>query len=117
VGDLDSAEFPVRTKATAQLVQLGELAEPALLDAQRKHPSLEQRQRIEEILRKVVDQRSKPSGDRLRMFRAVEILEQIGTPEARQLLEALSRGASGALVTREAQAALARFSRPVAARP
>lgn len=117
VADLDSAQFPVRTKAKAQLTQLAELAEPALLDAQKKHPSLEIRQRIEELLDNVMDQRSRPSGDRLRLVRAVEILEQIGTPEARQLLESLSRGASGALLTREAQASLARLGRQAVARP
>jgi hypothetical protein len=117
VVDLDSGQFPVRTKATAQLAQLGELAEPALLDALKKQPSLELRQRIEQLLNKVVDQRSRPSGDRLRSFRAIEILEQIGTPEARRLLETLARGASGSLLTREAKASLGRLGRQDVARP
>jgi WD40 repeat protein len=117
VADLDSTGFGVRTKAMAQLTQLAELAEPALMDALKKQPSLELRQRIEQLLGEVADQRSRPSGDRLRMFRAVEILEQIGTPEARRLLEALSRGVPGALLTREAQASLARLNRRAIARP
>ena len=33
VADLDNSQFPVRTKAMAQLVELAELAEPALRDA------------------------------------------------------------------------------------
>jgi hypothetical protein len=48
------------------------------------------------------------SGDKLRVFRAVEVLERIGTPEARLLLQALAEGAPGALVTTSAQAALKR---------
>jgi WD40 repeat protein len=111
VADLDHPQFATRTKAKAQLVQLAELAEPALLEAQQKHPSLELRQRIDELLKVIVDERSRPSGDRLRDLRAVEILEQIHTPAARELLQTLARGASGALLTREAQASLTRLER------
>lgn len=111
VADLDNPQFATRAKAKAQLTRLAELAEPALLEAQKKHPSLEQRQRIDELLRVIVDERSRSSGDRLRGLRAVEILEQIDTPAARQLLQTLARGAAGALLTREAQASLTRLER------
>ena len=40
--------------------------------------------------------------------RAAEVLERIGTPEARQVLQALAEGAPGALLTTSAQAALKR---------
>jgi hypothetical protein len=113
VADLDSPKYAVRTRAKARLTQLAELAEPALREAEKNHPSLEQRQRIEELLRLVVDLRSRPSGDRLRSLRAVEILEQIDTPQARKLLQALASGAAGALLTREAQASLTRLERHV----
>jgi hypothetical protein len=111
VADLNSSDYAVRSKATGELMRLGELAEPALLEARRNHPSLELRRRIDQLVKAIGESRTKPSGDRLRCWRAVEILEQIGTPQARQLLEALSRGAPGALQTREAQAALARLER------
>jgi WD40 repeat protein len=117
VVDLDSTRLSVRGKAVAQLTELAELAEPALLDAQKKQPSLELRQRIEQLLKAVLDQRTRPSGDRLRFVRAVEILEQIDTPEARQLLEVLARGATGALLTRETKAALARLDKKGVAHP
>jgi WD40 repeat protein len=117
VDDLDRAEFPVRTKAMTQLVKLGELTEPALLAALQKHPALELRQRLERVLNQLVNQRYNLSGDRLRLYRAVEILEQIGTPEARQILETLSHGATGALLTREAKAARERLSRQAVAHP
>jgi RNA polymerase sigma factor (sigma-70 family) len=51
-----------------------------------------------------------PCGDALRGVRAVEVLEHMGTSEARLLVEALSRGAAGVLLTREAQAALKRLN-------
>jgi hypothetical protein len=47
-------------------------------------------------------------GERLRAYRAIEVLERIGTPEARQLLQTLAAGAPGALLTTTAQAALKR---------
>jgi WD40 repeat protein len=114
VADLDSPQLAVRSRARARLVNLAEFAEPALLEAQKNRPSLEQRQRIDELLQILVDQRSRPSGDRLRTLRAVEILEQVATPAARQLLQALSRGAAGALLTCEAQAAVSRLERHAA---
>jgi hypothetical protein len=47
-------------------------------------------------------------GEPLRLYRAVEVLERIGTPQARQLLRTLAAGAPGALLTTSAQAALQR---------
>ena len=43
--------------------------------------------------------------------RAVEVLEGLGTPEAKKLLEELARGAPGAALTRDADAALKRLGR------
>jgi hypothetical protein len=47
----------------------------------------------------------------LQRLRAVQVLERIGSPEARQILEALAKGAPGARETREAQASLSRLAR------
>ena len=53
----------------------------------------------------------------LRSLRAIEVLEHIATPEARQLLARLADGAPGAWQTREAKAALERLERkPAGAR-
>ena len=46
----------------------------------------------------------------LRQSRAVEVLERIGTPEARRLLDKLAGGAPGALTTASARAALDRLA-------
>ncbi len=43
-------------------------------------------------------------------MRNIEVLERIGTPEARQLLQTLANGAPGALQTEEAKDSLQRLS-------
>jgi hypothetical protein len=49
------------------------------------------------------------TGERLRLVRAIEVLERIGSVEARQVLQTLADGAPQALGTAHAQAALQRF--------
>jgi hypothetical protein len=65
------------------------------------------RQRLEGIVASL----ALPAGERLRELRAVEVLERIGDAEARRLLEALSRGAPDARLTRDARAVLGRLAR------
>jgi RNA polymerase sigma factor (sigma-70 family) len=48
-------------------------------------------------------------GETLRRLRAIAVLEKIGTPEARQVLERLATGFEGARETRDAKAALRRL--------
>jgi HEAT repeat protein len=50
------------------------------------------------------------SADDLRNLRAVEILSQIGTPEARAILGDLAAGGEGAVLTEQARKALARLA-------
>jgi hypothetical protein len=49
------------------------------------------------------------AGEPLRMMRSIAVLEYAATPEAKQLLEDLARGAEGALITEETRKALARL--------
>jgi WD40 repeat protein len=107
VADLDNMKFAVRQKAKEDLEKLGDLARPALTKVLDGQPSLETRQRVEAILREVLSGALTP--DRLRQVRAVEVLERIGTPEAKQLLHTLTKGADGDRQTREARAALGRM--------
>ena len=51
------------------------------------------------------------SAEPRRMVRAVEVLENIGTAEARTLLESLAAGEAGTLLTTEAKASLNRLTR------
>ncbi len=53
----------------------------------------------------------------MQALRAVEVLERVGTPEARQILEDLARGAPEARLTREAKAALEGLAKRQAAAP
>jgi hypothetical protein len=53
--------------------------------------------------------RNSPSPNRLRGLRALQVLEDVGTPEARKVLESLADGAAGAPLTRDAKAALERL--------
>jgi len=107
--DLESEDFAVRTKALEELEKLGELAVPSLNRVLAKDPPLETRKRAEELVGKLTG--ILLSGEQLRLVRAVEVLEQVGTPEARQVLEALVGGAPGALPTREARTALTRMTK------
>lgn len=51
--DLDSDDFPTRTKATAKLESLVDGAEAALRKKLTEKPSLEMRQRLKQILGKL----------------------------------------------------------------
>ncbi len=51
------------------------------------------------------------SGETLRRLRAISVLEKIGTPDARRVLEQLASGLEGARETRDAKAALRQLQR------
>jgi hypothetical protein len=111
LADLDSDEFPVRSKARGELEKLGEIAAPALRATAAKPPSLEVRRQVDALLDKVKNEKRKPSSERIRILRAVEVLERIGTAEARDVLKKLAGGAAGAILTREAKASLQRLEK------
>ncbi len=112
IADLDSEQFAVRDKATKELEQLQELAEPALKQLLAEKPTLEVRQRASALLKKL----AASSPERLRQVRAVEALEHMGGPGARHLLEALATGAPEAWLTKEAKASVERLRRLAAAK-
>jgi hypothetical protein len=107
--DLNSETYTVRQKASVQLEKLADLAGPALREKLETKPSLEMRKRIEALLDKLDGPVTLP--ELLRSLRAVELLELIGTPEARQVLVPLSKGAPGHRMTEAAQGAVMRLDK------
>ena len=108
---LDARSFADREAASRDLARLGAVARDALRQELSRRPlSVEARRRIEWLL--LYLENSSVAPDELRATRAVEVLERIGTPEARAVVERLARGAPGAVLTEEARAALQRFRKP-----
>jgi RNA polymerase sigma factor (sigma-70 family) len=106
--DMDSSKYSVRMAADKALRDLGAKAEPAIRAALKANPTLEMRQRLEAIL-KTLDPWERLTGDTLREVRAVQVLERIATPDARNILERLAKGAPMRL-NRAAQEALGRLT-------
>jgi WD40 repeat protein len=103
--DLDSKRFAVRQAAMKELEKLDDAAVPALRRGLADKLSLEAHRRVEVLLAKQVSL----SAEGLRALRAVEALEHIGTPGARQVLQALAKGLPEARLTRAARASVERL--------
>jgi hypothetical protein len=113
VTELNDDGFAVREKASQDLEKMGSLIEPILKKAlMGQLPSLEMRRRIERLLEKIkTDQGGGASPEVLRASRAIVVLERIGTPEAKQLLEKFARGMPEAQLTQDARNALERLGK------
>jgi hypothetical protein len=108
IAALDSADFKVRQQATAELERLAELALPTLRKLLEGNPNLEVRRRVEAVVKNVTGPIT--VAERLRIVRAVAVLEQVGSLAAKQVLQRLAAGAPEALITQEAKASLARLA-------
>ncbi|MHB1423974.1 MAG: hypothetical protein ACYC3I_12420 [Gemmataceae bacterium] len=115
LAELDSAEFEAREKATKDLQELGFVAEATLRRALRERPALEVRHRVEALLDKL--ESGAKTLDQLRILRAVEVLEIIGSAQARPVLRELTRGPADSWLTQEAKGSLARLEAQTRARP
>src|SRR5262249_26436080 len=109
IADLNNDDFEVRDKASRELAQFGEAVEGALRKAKKGEISLEQLRRIDRLLNLLPG--PEPGPEQLRTIRAVAVLEQIGSPEARKVLAGLAAGADGARITQEAKSALERLEK------
>lgn len=107
IADLDSDMFAVRDRASRELEALGELAAPSLRKALKREVSAEVVRRVEDLLAR--SNSTSLGADQLRVLRAVEVLERLGTPEAEAVLRTVAGGAPGALGTVQAQEALERL--------
>ena len=110
VARLDHDRFTIREQATHELEQRGARAEPALRRVLQGKPSAEVRSRVERVLNQL-EQRG-PDSATLRGIRAVEVLEHVGSPDSRALLEILAQGDPDARLTIDAKDSLARLSKP-----
>jgi WD40 repeat protein len=104
VEDLNSNQFAVRKSATAELDRFafahGDLLHKALEQA----GSLEVRQRLEAILRRL-------DPERLRLKRMLEVLERLGTAQPPQFLKALAAQTEDTELAREAAKGLKRLEK------
>jgi RNA polymerase sigma factor (sigma-70 family) len=117
IADLDSDRFAARDAATKELEKLGDAALPACRKALTANLGAEARRRLQAIVDRRADQRKNPSGDDLRIIRALELLELVGNPQACEILESLARGLPRAALTDEAKASLARLAQRTATAP
>lgn len=106
--DLDADAFTTREQASKELAALGRAVEPALKKALEGNPSAEARRRIQEILENLKE--GTAHLDRAQGVRAVEVLEHVGSPEARGVLELLAKGDAEAPQTQQARLALERLA-------
>jgi dipeptidyl aminopeptidase/acylaminoacyl peptidase len=109
VADLDNKRYAVRRKAAQALEQMGKLAEPTLKRVLEGKPSAEVRRQVDHLIDTLAG--VEPSPEQRLAQRATEVLERIGTREARAQLERLAHGADGAWLTQEARASLLRLGR------
>ncbi|HZY89019.1 MAG TPA: sigma-70 family RNA polymerase sigma factor [Gemmataceae bacterium] len=103
IAGLDDDAFAARERASAELAKLGEAAADGLRRALADKPSPEVRRRVTALLGRL------GAPERLRAERALEVLERVGTAEARRALGDLAAGAPGAWLTEQARAALRRL--------
>jgi hypothetical protein len=108
IADLEAKSFAARQKAYNELGRYAEQAEYLLRKALPEQRSLEAQRRIQQLLDRLDKVALSP--EHLRALRALTVLERVGTPEARRVLEALAAGAPARL-THEAQASLRRCPR------
>jgi WD40 repeat protein len=107
---LDAAEFAKREQALAELRKLGRLAEATLRETLKGNPSLEVRRRVERLLAELGnDEIGLPTGETLQAYRAIRLLEIMGTPEARRMLQRLADGAALSPRTQNARDTLLRL--------
>jgi WD40 repeat protein len=107
MADLDSADYSIRERAQGELSKHFDQAETELRAALKAKPSAEARTRITRIIEST--EFAVPDPDHLRELRANEILEQIATPEARDLLRSIAASPGSTRTSRDAAASLKRL--------
>lgn len=111
--DLDSPDFKTRSLAHVELEQFHSLVLSELKAAIAMTGSLERQRRVQRLLAQA-ERAALPFGtsDQVREWRALEVLERIGSPEAVELLQTLAAGTPNSSLTTHAAEVLARLGRP-----
>jgi WD40 repeat protein len=106
IAELDDDSYKVRERATRELAEAGPDTADALRAALANDPSAEKKARLERLLARLskgVDL------ERLRCLRALEVLERIGTAEAKDALRGLTEKDIGPTLREEIRASLLRL--------
>ena len=109
VAALKSEDFQTRQRAERDLEAIGPEAVPTVREAAEKGATPEVRKLAAAVLAKLEGPPTR--ADDLRALRAVEVLEFLGTPPARDILKKWASGPAGARLTTEASAALERLKK------
>jgi WD40 repeat protein len=118
IAQLDSEQFSTREEAMTELSRLGSRPEPALRRALRDAQSAEVKRRVEILLRHIEALKKPELGPaRLRQLRVIEVLERIGTAQARELLHRVVKDGADVVLVGEADASLRRLARRSARAP
>jgi WD40 repeat protein len=105
--NLDSKRFAVRESAFRELKKLGPDIEPDLREAMAGRISPEVRKRLQLLLDQYGSHPATP--EEMRQTRALQVLERVGSRQARAVLTRLAEGAPAAWLTREARDTLRRL--------
>jgi RNA polymerase sigma factor (sigma-70 family) len=115
IQELDSENFTTRESATLELEKMGRPIMTVLREALAAKPSPETSRRLEGLLTRLSGGPLSP--ETLRHLRAIQVLERVGSRDARQVLEDMAGGSPAAPETLEAKAALGRLRGPATATP
>jgi HEAT repeat protein len=107
IANLDSDDFDVREEASGDLAKLGWSAEPAMRKALTNASSAEVTNRLKRLLAQLPEEKFDPA--LVFASRVTEMLEHVGTPEARELLTELAKGPPKDRLVQEANASLKRL--------
>jgi hypothetical protein len=110
LADLSDDSFAVREAATEQLQRLGPEGVSTMRTTLAGELPLEARRRIERVIEGMDHGPFVLGAEQRVQVRVTQVLEQVGSAEARRLLRAYSKGSPDARLTREAKASLTRLA-------
>jgi WD40 repeat protein len=109
IDQMNDDQFSVRERATQQVAELGEGADPFLRLALEETNSAEVRHRIRRLLNDLSGKPLVVDQNQQRALRGIQVLEGVGDERAREVLERLATGEPAARMTHEAKNALERI--------